>query len=68
MQTTNMGRMRCLGIGRGKRMSQGKRGDGRVNHDTAPSMKGITRLKKGKPGLPTGHKTNKRINSTTKDA
>jgi hypothetical protein len=34
-----------MSIGRGKRMSQGNRGDGRVNHDTAPSMKGITRLK-----------------------
>ncbi len=34
-------------IGRGKRWSQGKRGEGRVNHDTAPSTKtrGIIRLK-----------------------
>ncbi len=29
----------------GKRMSQGVRGEGRVNHDTAPSTKGITRMK-----------------------
>jgi hypothetical protein len=40
-----MGRMQCQGAGRGKRMSQGKRGEGRVNHDTAPSTKGITRMK-----------------------
>ncbi len=42
-----MGRMRHLGIERGKRRSQGERGEGRVNHDTAPSTKtkGITRLK-----------------------
>jgi hypothetical protein len=40
-----MGRMQRLGVGRGKRMSQGKRGDGRVNWDTAPSTIGITRLK-----------------------
>jgi hypothetical protein len=40
-----MGRMRCHGIGRGKRISQGKRGEGRVNHDTAPSTKGITGMK-----------------------
>ena len=42
-----MGRMQRLGIGRDKRRSQGKRGEGRVNHDTAPSRttKGITRLK-----------------------
>ena len=43
----NMGRMRRLGVGRGKRRSQGEREEGRVNHDTAPSTKtkGITRLK-----------------------
>jgi hypothetical protein len=43
----NMGRMRRLGVGRGKRRSQGERGEGRVNHDTAPSTKTkrITRLK-----------------------
>ena len=41
----NMGRMRRLGVGRGKKRSQGKRGDERVNHDTAPSTKGITRFK-----------------------
>jgi hypothetical protein len=43
----NMGRMRHLGVGRGKRRSQGKRGERRVNHDTAPSTKTkeITRLK-----------------------
>ena len=41
----NMGRMQCLGIGRGKRRSQGERGDGRVNHDTALSTRGVTRLK-----------------------
>jgi hypothetical protein len=42
-----MGRMQRLGVGRGKRRSQGKRGEGRVNQDTAPSTKtkGITRLK-----------------------
>jgi hypothetical protein len=40
-----MGRMRCQGVGGDKRMSQGKRGEGRVNHDTAPSTKGITRMK-----------------------
>jgi hypothetical protein len=40
-----MGRMQCQGVGRGKRMSQGERGEGRVNHDTAPSTKGITRMK-----------------------
>jgi hypothetical protein len=40
-----MGRMQCQGIGRGKRMSQGKRGEGRVNHNTVPSTKGITRMK-----------------------
>jgi hypothetical protein len=43
----NMGRMQCLGVGRGNRRSQGKRGEGRVNQDTAPSTKtkGITRVK-----------------------
>ena len=41
----NMVRMQCLGIGRGKRRSQGKRGNRRVNYITAPSTKGITRLK-----------------------
>jgi hypothetical protein len=43
----NMGRMRHLGVGRGKRRSQGERGEERVNQDTAPSIKikGITRLK-----------------------
>jgi len=40
-------RMRRLGPGRGKRRSQGKRGDGRLNHDTTLSTMGI---KKGKPG------------------
>jgi hypothetical protein len=40
-----MGRMQRQCIGRGKRMSQGKRGEGRVNHDTAPSTKWITRMK-----------------------
>jgi hypothetical protein len=40
-----MGRIQCQGIGRGKRMSQSKRGERRVNHDTAPSTKGITRMK-----------------------
>jgi hypothetical protein len=42
-----MGRMQRLGVGRGMRRSQGKREEGRVNHDTAPSTKpkGITRLK-----------------------
>jgi hypothetical protein len=42
-----MGRMGRLGVGRGKRRSQGERGEGRVNRDTAPSTKtkGITRLK-----------------------
>ncbi len=40
-----MRRMQCQGIGRGKRMSQGERGEGRVNHETAPSTKGITRMK-----------------------
>ena len=43
----NMGRMQRLGVGRVKRSSQGERGEGRVNHDIAPSTKtkGITRLK-----------------------
>ena len=40
-----MGRMGYQGVVRGKRMSQGERGEGRVNHDTAPSTKGITRMK-----------------------
>jgi hypothetical protein len=40
-----MGRMQCQGVGRGKRMSQGKRREGRVNHDTTPSTKGIIRMK-----------------------
>jgi hypothetical protein len=37
--------MQHQGAGRGKRMSQGKRGEERANHDTAPSTKGITRMK-----------------------
>jgi hypothetical protein len=48
--------MQRQGVGRGKRMSQGKRGEGRVNHNTAPSTKGITRMK----GT-TGRKINKTI-------
>jgi hypothetical protein len=60
----NMGRMQRLGVGRGKRRSQGKREDERVNHDTAPSTKGITRLKVGKPSPSTEPNTNKMIKST----
>jgi len=41
-----LGRMQHLGVGRGKRRSQGERKDGRVNHNTAlSSTKGINRFK-----------------------
>ncbi len=41
----HVGIMQHQGIGRGKRVSQGKRGEGRVHHDTTPSTKGVTRMK-----------------------
>jgi hypothetical protein len=40
-----MGRMGYQGVVRGKRMSQGERGEGRVNHNITPSTKGKTRIK-----------------------
>jgi hypothetical protein len=50
-----------LGIGKGKRISQDKRGDGRVNQDTAPSTKGINRLKE-RQAWPTYWVNNKQNN------
>ncbi len=51
-------------------MSQGKRGEGRVNHDTAPSTKGITRIKErqARPTYWAKNKQNKKMYNEDADS